>query len=119
MCIRDRFLIGCVTQRRLPAWRLPEFNLYLALMTLAVTAALLNGVAAFGWTPWALTNRFFGWFILLGYGATGALLVRYSQRDGFKIILRIFAAVGASIVALSLFLILLTDFGLIAPKRCV
>jgi hypothetical protein len=111
------FLIGCVTQRRLPAWRLPEFNLYLALMTLAVTAALLNGVAAFGWTPWALTNRFFGWFILLGYGATGALLVRYSQRDGFKIILRIFAAVGASIVALSLFLILLTDFGLIAPKE--
>jgi ubiquinone/menaquinone biosynthesis C-methylase UbiE len=111
------FVIECITQRRWPSWRLSGFNLHVASMTLMLAVALLIGVSAFGWTPWALTNRFFGWFILLGYATTGALLIYHDQREGLNIILRTFAAVGASIVALDLTLIMLAQFGINFPSE--
>lgn len=109
------FVIGCVAQRRWPTWRLSGFNGHVVLMTLMLAAALLHGAAVFGWTPWAFTNRFFGWFILLGYGATGALLVRAGEREGFDLLLRTLGAVCAAIVALDLPLIAVARLGIALP----
>jgi len=110
------FVIGCVTQRRWPQWRLSHLNLHIILVTLALAAGLLYGAASFGWTAWAVTNRFLGWFILLGYGATGALLVRADRREGLRLILRTFAAVAASIVVIEMFLVILAQLGIDIPR---
>ncbi len=50
--------------------------------------AFLIGWAHFGITEWATTNRLLGWFVLLGYGATGALIVVQGRAAGFKTRLR-------------------------------
>jgi hypothetical protein len=100
-----------------PTWRLSWFNTHILLITAVLTFALLHGAATFGWTPWALTNRFAGWFILLGYGATGALIANRGDHDGSTILLRTFSAVACSIIALELFLVILSMFGIELPHE--
>ena len=48
-----------------------------------------------------------GWFVLLAYGATGALLVQRAGRDGLNLLFDTFVAVAASIVVLELSLLFL------------
>jgi hypothetical protein len=110
------FLISAISSRHWPAWRLSWFNTHIFAITAVFVLALLHGAAIFGWTSWALTNRFVGWFILLGYAATGALIVHRGGREGLAILLRTFAAVACSIVALDLFLIVLTRFDVELPN---
>jgi hypothetical protein len=110
------FLISAISSRRWPAWRLSWLNTHIFAITVILAVALLHGATVFGWTSWALTNRFVGWFILLGYAAAGALIVHRGGREGLVILLRTFAAVACSIVALDLFLIVLTRFGVELPN---
>lgn len=61
-------------QRRLLI-RLPIFGwLWLGGITIALLTGFMHGVTQFGVTPWALSNRLFGWLIILGYVACGALM---------------------------------------------
>ena len=110
------FLVSAVSSHRWPAWRLSWFNSHILAITAILALALLHGAMTFGWTSWALTNRFVGWFILLAYGVTGAMLVHRGGREGLTILLRTFSVVACSIVALDLFLIVLTQFGLELPN---
>jgi hypothetical protein len=110
------FLVSAISSRRWPAWRLSWFNTHIFAITAVFVLALLHGAFMFGWTSWALTNRFVGWFILLGYAAAGGLIVHRGGREGLTVLLRTFAAVGCSIVALDLFLIVLTRFGVELPN---
>jgi hypothetical protein len=63
----------------------------------------LNGAWSIGWTQWALTNKYFGWFILMAYGATGALAVQ----AGVERVLATFVAAGCAIILYSAVLNLL------------
>lgn len=89
------FLLSSV-RRGWPAWRVQNFGWMIAGCTIAMTVALLIGAVSFGWTTWALTNKYFGWFVLLAYGATGALAVR----AGIEGVLQTFVAAGCSIIVL-------------------
>ena len=94
------FAYGMVRNKAWPAWRLPGLNAHVVVATIVLILAFLHGVVSFGWTSWAFTNKLTGWFILLAYGATGALIVTHAGKDGFEILLRTFAAVAVGIVAL-------------------
>jgi hypothetical protein len=83
--------------------------------TVMLGVALLLGVERFGWTTWAVTNRFLGWFVLLAYATTGALIVRDNQKEGFRLLLLTFAGAMAAIAGIETFLILLTNAGFHVP----
>jgi O-antigen ligase len=102
-------------ERQLPTWRLPHGNVDIVVLTLTLAIALLHGAILFGWTPWAVTNRFFGWFVLLSYGATGALLINHAGQDGLMTMLRTVSVVAASIVVVEILLIGLAGFGVSVP----
>ena len=92
-------------------WRIPNLQIYVALATLLIGAAFLHGLAEFGWTNWAFTNRLLGWFILLAYAATGALIVTKAGRNGLDLLLRTFVVTAAAIIVLEVALLILGEFG--------
>ncbi len=96
------FLLMCWRERALPAWRLPGLNAHIVAATAMLTIALALGWWRFGWTGWAFVNRFAGWFILLAYAATGAMIVRHAGLAGFRMLARTFAAAAAAIALLDL-----------------
>lgn len=106
-----------VVARRWPAWRLPFFNMFLALMTACIVLGFLNGWVRFGLTSWALTNRLAGWFILLAYLGAGSLIVRHGGDRGFELLLRGFAAAAVGIIAVDLAIFSLVRLGLPVPEE--
>ena len=111
------FVIASVFyERRWPEWRLSWFNAHVIAMTLALAVALLIGASNAGWTSWATTNRFFGWFVLLGFGATAALIVRRGGHEGLMMLLRTVAAVACAMIVLDLFLNILAQAGVDFPR---
>jgi O-antigen ligase len=111
------FGIECIQKRRLPAWRLPWFNVHLLSMTALLALAFLHGWTAFGITAWALTNRLAGWFVLLSYLAAGALIVARGGREGFILLLRTFIGAAVTIVALDLLIYCTGRLGLPVPEE--
>jgi hypothetical protein len=110
------FVIRCVSHsRQLPTWRLEHANIDMAALTLTLIISLLHGAMLFGWTPWAVTNRFFGWFVILSYAATGALLIKRAGFDGLMTMLRTVSIVAASIVVLEMLVIVLAALGVDIP----
>jgi hypothetical protein len=114
------FVIWAIRDRQWPSWRLSGFNAHIIAATGAMLIAFLIGWARFGITDWATTNRLLGWFVLLGYGATGALIVAHGGAAGFKTLLRTLVATGA-VVALGELLLLAMkqsgfNLGLLAPR---
>lgn len=110
-------IVDHVVARRWPAWRLPSFNLFLALMTACLILAFLNGWIRFGLTSWALTNRLAGWFILLAYLGAGSLIVRHGGDRGFELLLRGFAAAAIGIIVVDLAIFSLVRLGLPVPEE--
>jgi len=102
-----------------PRWRVPHFELYVALATLLIATALLHGLASFGWASWAFTNRFLGWFVLLAYGATGALIIQHAGREGLDLLLRTFVTVAVSIVVLELLSLFFYEAGAVFLRSLV
>jgi len=98
-----------------PTWRVAHVNLAAILATLVLGISLLLGAERFGWTTWAVTNRFLGWFVLLAYATTGALIVRNDQKEGFRLLLLTFAGATAAVAGIEIFLILLTNLGIHVP----
>lgn len=96
--------------RRWPQWRIPHINLYFGLITFLIAISFLFGLASFGLTNWAFTNRFLGWFVILSYAATGALIVQRAKRDGLDLLLHTYASAATSIAALEIVLLLIFQF---------
>ncbi len=109
------FILTCARAGRLPQWRVAHINLAAAVATLVLAVSLLIGAYRFGWTNWAVTNRFLGWFVLLAYGATGALIVRDGQKVGFRTILLTFAGATAAIAGVEVFLVMVAGLGFKVP----
>ena len=105
-------LCGCLfllahARSRPPVWRIRGINLHVVACTLVITLALLVGVNAVGWTQWAVTNKYLGWFVLLCYGATGAMATSFS----FSKVLSTFINVGCAICVLEIVRAVLTSLG--------
>jgi O-antigen ligase len=81
--------------------------------------AFLHGWVGFGWTDWAFVNRTVGWFMLLAYGATGAVIVTCGGERGFLILLRTFVAAGLAVVALDTAFFTITSAGITLPSQIV
>jgi uncharacterized membrane protein YbhN (UPF0104 family) len=105
------FVLNYYFGRRWPQWRTPHVNLYFGLLTSLIAVSFLHGLYSFGLTNWAFANRFIGWFVILAYTATGALIIKRARYDGLELLLRTFASVAISVVALELVLLLIYQFG--------
>lgn len=88
-------------------WRFPNVGIAVAAGTLALGVSLLHGASVFGFTQWALVNRFFGWFVLLSYLICGATVVRASGAKGLRVLLATFGAAAAALALLEVGLLCL------------
>src|SRR5215469_7250539 len=96
-----------------PNWRSPHVNGALLLATGAILVGFLHGLLSFGWSNWAFWNKCVGWFVLLAYAATGALIVHANGPAGRTVLLR---TLSSSIVAVVLVSVALAGFmGLDSP----
>lgn len=106
------FILGAIKQGRMPKWRALYVNAAVAVATLALAVSLLIGASRFGWTTWAWVNRFLGWFVLLSYGATGALAVMKNGKDALRIVLLTFVGATVAIAGIEVALVLLHEAGI-------
>ena len=109
------FLLTAISLRRTPQWRVPHVNLAATAATFVLTISLCIGAYRFGWTTWAVVNRFFGWFVLLAYGATGGQIVHAAQKIGLRTILLTFAGAATAVAGLEITLIILKSFSFQVP----
>lgn len=86
---------------QLPRWRLDGLLPHVAACTVVLALSYAIGFASFGWSDWAFVNKFLGWFVLLAYGATGALIVS-QVRDGQALLVATLAATACAIITLEL-----------------
>jgi O-antigen ligase len=116
------FVVWAIRDRQWPSWRLPGFNAHVLAATAAVAVAFLIGWAYFGVTDWALTNRLLGWFVLLGYGATGALIATRAGNGGYETLLRTLVLSGAVVAGVDIVLLVLKlsglNLGLVGSRIC-
>ncbi len=105
------FVLGAARNRKPPQWRVPNINLAIVVGTVVLVGSLLLGASRFGWTTWAVTNRFFGWFVILGYAATGALIVSDGRKEGFRVLLLTFVGAAAAIAGIEATLVALKSAG--------
>lgn len=96
-----------------PVWRLAGLSTYILACTVIITVALFIGAHAIGWTQWALTNKYLGWFVLLAYGATGYL----SQRIGFERVVETFVTAGAAIILIEIAELIYGSFSGVPPQH--
>ena len=106
------FLLAAIKSRRVPQWRVSYINIAVIAVTLSLTGSLLLGADRFGWTAWALVNRYCGWFFLLSYGATGALLVLEGGSRALRIFALTFVGATVAVAGIDLTLVLLKQAGL-------
>lgn len=93
------------------AWRLPRVWLWLAALTAVLTVSLLVGYFRMQQlSMWAVANKYIGWFVLLGYFASGAYVSAVFGAAGQRVFLRAFLAFAALAAAASSLLLLLADF---------
>ena len=96
------FVIQAIKRKALPQWREPFVFQIVVFATLIMGVSLLIGLARIGPTGWALTNKFGGWFVLLAYGATCALIVNAAGNIGLRMLLLTFAGAMAAIAGVEL-----------------
>jgi len=106
------FVLRAVGKRQWPQWRVSHVNLFALLATLALGYALLLGAWRFGWTNWALINRFLGWFVLLAYAMTGALITSTGGRQALCVFALSYLGATIGVVAIDGGLLLVSAAGL-------
>ena len=79
-------------------WKIQGVNLALVLVTVVIGLAFLHGWAIFGVTDWALYNRFLGWFLLICYVLSGALMAHGVGRIGLHTLARVYIVACAIII---------------------
>ena len=91
--------------RKSSQWRLVGLTSHVLIVTAVMIFAFLHGLQSFGWSDWAFNNKLLGWFVLLCYAATGALIVK-SRHDGLSLFVRTFVATAVGVILLDLALLL-------------
>lgn len=110
--------VGALRAREWPRWALPRTNLALAMMTGVLALGLLIGAAEIGWTTWAVLNRFAGWFVLLGFLAAGAAIVRAAGEEGLRTLLLTFGGAMVAVAAIEIVLAIVTN-GVVALPQTI
>jgi hypothetical protein len=100
------FLLRAITTRTLPNWRIAGINIAALAATTMLGISLLIGASRFGFTDWALINRFAGWFVLLAFAATGALISMVAGREGLRVMLLSYVGATLGVAAIELALIM-------------
>ena len=98
-------------------WRVPNLNIALALTTATLTISLVIGIGSFGYTTWAWVNRYLGWFVLLAYGATGALIVAQGGVEGRRSIFLTYVGATIAVAAVDLGTLVLRLFDIYVTKK--
>ncbi len=109
--------IQALSVHRFPVWRVQNFNVILALISVVLLMAFLRGLPEIGVTQWALAGRVFGWLVLLGYISTGYLMVVHAGAHGLRRLSETMIATGVVVVVLQIILRLLAQWGWIADIR--
>jgi Lysylphosphatidylglycerol synthase TM region/O-Antigen ligase len=84
-----------------PTWRSAHVNGALLLATGAILVGFFHGLLSFGWSNWAFWNKCVGWFVLLAYAATGALIVHANGAAGRTLLLRTLSSAIVAVVVVS------------------
>jgi uncharacterized membrane protein YbhN (UPF0104 family) len=103
--------IHALAIRRFPVWRVQNFNVILASISVVLLMAFLRGLPEIGVTQWALAGRVFGWLVLLGYISAGYLMVAYAGAHGLRRLSETMIATGVVVVVLQTILRLLVQWG--------
>lgn len=106
------FVLTYWQKHELPQWRYRYFNVAMLAASIVLTLSLFIGAARFGWTDWAVVNRYWGWYILLAYAGSGALITKDSGTEASRILLLTFAGAGTAIAVLEILLLALNHVGL-------
>ena len=93
-------------------WKIDHFEAMLIVASGTMLVGFLIGWARFGVTDWALYNRLIGWFVLLSYVATGALIVGATRRMGLTVFLRVILIAGLTVASADLVLLFMAVVGL-------
>ncbi|WP_374466567.1 lysylphosphatidylglycerol synthase domain-containing protein [Ferrovibrio sp.] len=96
----------------LPPWLVWSMLAISLLLLLSLGVGYLN----FGSNSWALMNRGFGWIVILGYVALGAMLALIPQPNMPAHALRIFALTGVTIATLQVVLTFYSVFAGVLPE---
>lgn len=108
------FVLSYIIRER-ARWRFPWLNTSMVVATAAISLCYLHGYYVIGWTDWAFTNRLVGWFVLLCYGMTGALITLHAGKPGLEMFARTFIGSAAAIVLFEITLITLASAGVAFP----
>ena len=76
--------------KQLPFYLTGQVWIWLGLCALALLIGLIVAMIKFGITPWAVINRGFGFFILLGYFACGAMISGRFGQHGIRRLVEVF-----------------------------
>jgi Lysylphosphatidylglycerol synthase TM region/O-Antigen ligase len=93
-------------------WKIDHFETMLIVASGTMLVGFLIGWARFGVTDWALYNRLIGWFVLLSYVATGALIVGATRTMGLTVFLRVILIAGLTVASADLVLLFMAVLGL-------
>jgi hypothetical protein len=113
------FLLQAISAGRALAWRLPHMNAALAAMTAILAFSLILGATRIGYTEWAVVNRFLGWFVLLAYAGTGALIVRAGGNEALKTLLLTYVGATVAVTIIEITLTYVGALGVILPEQIV
>lgn len=101
------FIVIAIQARHWPRWRVPFVNAGMIIATVFLGGSLLLGAYRFGWTDWALINRFAGWFVLLAFALTGAFATWSGGSKALKVLVLSYIGASAGVVVIELALIVL------------
>ncbi len=106
------FIFIALQARHWPRWKAPLVNAGGMIATLCLGGSLLLGAYRFGWTDWALINRFAGWFVLLAFALTGAFATLSGGCEALKIVVLSYigACVGVVVIELALIVLGVLEF---------
>ena len=97
--------------RQLPVWRVKQFNLALAVISLLLLLGFIHGWLEIGITQWALGGRLLGWLVLLGYLSAGYVIVANVGAHGRRRFAETLIATAVVVVMLQVILRLLYNWG--------
>jgi O-antigen ligase len=88
-------------------------------MTSMLAFAFVHGWIIYGWSSWAFTNRLVGWFVLLAYLMTGALIVRAGGGAGLKLLISTFAVVALAVIVIDAAIFIAVTAGYRVPLEII
>jgi hypothetical protein len=105
------FLLRHAASGSRPRWRVTGMTGHAAAAAAVIVLSALHGLITFGWSDWAILNKTLGFFMLLCYAMTGALIVGRAGRRGWTTLLLTFTAVAAGLVLLDIGITVLINSG--------